>query len=435
MILRNAACISVAILPLCLLAAQAGAQTKPASFVLRDVSVVDTRTGQVAPHRSVLVEDGKIVSILAPKAATPAGARTIDAAGKFVVPGYADMHIHFTELTRESPTAQNLMLANGVTLAREESVTPEFKQRADQMNAAVTAGTMLAPEIVFQGVEAHLPQPVSAETASNNGMPSMDHLGAGLGLVLDCSTQADVIRTELLAKGYKLAMPPSRDYILNPRAYDAATNATFYQRVIDTYSPEKCKALAQTFAKNGTWQTVTLIRLRTQDWGNDPRWRDNPQLKYLPADIRAKWNMLGDTFAKLPEATVKTLQDYYALQLKVTKLMADNGVKILAGSDVGGIWLVPGFSLHDEFQELTAAGLTPLQILQTTTLNPSMFLKREATSGTVDAGKFADLVVLDANPLLDVRNLDKIFAVVAKGRYISREETDRMKKQDLKQAQ
>jgi imidazolonepropionase-like amidohydrolase len=426
MILRIASRFPVAALHLFLVAAQMSAQTKPTAFLLRNVSVVDTRSGQIATHRSVLVDGGNIISVLAVDAPVPAGVRTIDASGKFVVPGFADMHIHLTELTRESSTPQNLMLANGVTLAREESITPEFKQRAAELNAEASAGTVLAPEIVFQGVEAHLPPNVSAETASNNGMPSMDHLGAGLGLVLDCSTQADAIRAEFLAKGYKPSLPPSHDFILNPRAFDGATNARFYQRVLDTYSPEKCKSLAETFVKNGTWQTVTLIRLRTQDWGNDTRWRSNPQLKYLPTEVRENWNALGDLYSKLPDDAVKTLQDYYTLQLKVTKLMADSGVKILAGSDVGGIWLVPGFSLHDEFHELAAAGLTPLQVLQTTTLNPALFLHREATSGSVDAGKEANLVVLDANPLLNILNLDKIFAVIVKGHYLSREDIDRM---------
>lgn len=97
-------------------------------------------------------------------------------------------------------------------------------------------------------------------------MPSFDHLGAGLGLVLDCSTDPEAIGKDVLARGYKPTMPPSIEMLVNPRAYDGPTNAPFYRRVLDTYSDAKCKTLAQTFAKNGTWQTLTLIRLRTQDY-------------------------------------------------------------------------------------------------------------------------------------------------------------------------
>lgn len=112
------------------------------------------------------------------------------------------------------------------------------------------------------------------------------------------------------------------------------------------------------------------------------------------------------------------------MQLKVTKLMKQAGVKILAGSDLGGGWVIPGFSLHQEFKDLAAAGRSPLEILQTTTFNGAQFLGREATMGTVEAGKNADLVLLDANPVSNVANLDKVAAVFLKGKYYSRAALD-----------
>jgi imidazolonepropionase-like amidohydrolase len=97
-------------------------------------------------------------------------------------------------------------------------------------------------------------------------------------------------------------------------------------------------------------------------------------------------------------------------ELTLPKLLKQNGVKMLAGSDTAVIvnWCIPGFSLHQEFALLAASGLSPLEILQMTTLNGAQFLGREATMGTVDQGKNADLVLLDANPIEDVANLDKI---------------------------
>lgn len=137
--------------------------------------MVDTRSGEIEPHRSVPVEDGKIVSVLAANASAPAGIRRIDASGKFAVPGFTDMHIHLTELTRQSSTAQKLMLANGIILAREESTTPEIEQKAEELNAS--------------------------------GSASMDHLGAGRGLIPDCSTQADAIRESFWQKATSLPSP------------------------------------------------------------------------------------------------------------------------------------------------------------------------------------------------------------------------------------
>lgn len=405
------------------------AQTKGRPLVLRDVTVVDTRTGALAPHRSLVIRNDLIEAIQADGKTFPPDAEVVSGAGKFVVPGFADMHIHVTELADQSRLPLELLVANGVTLVREETTTPAMKDRAQELNSEAEQGRFPAPEIVFAGVEEHLPPNIDAATASNNGMPSMDHLGAGPGLVLDCSSEAAAIRRDLLAQGYKPAVPPSKEFIENPRAFDAMLNTPFYQHALETYDPVRCKNLAETFAKNHTWQTLTLIRLKTQDWGNDPHWRDNPALKYIPPTKRAEWNALGDRFGALPKSDVQTLQDYYGLQLKVTKLMVDNGVRILTGSDVGGVWLVPGFSLHDEFHELASAGLPPLAILQATTLEPAIFLHREDRDGTVEVGKAANLVILDANPIADSRSLDKIHAVVLRGRMISRTELDGLLRQ------
>lgn len=122
-----------------------------------------------------------------------------------------------------------------------------------------------------------------------------------------------------------------------------------------------------------------------------------------------------------------TLQKYYGLQKHVSKLMSDNGAKILAGSDVSGVWLVAGFSLHEEFDELASAGLSPLQVLQSTTRNAAEFLGRQATMGSITKGKDADLVLLAANPIANAGNLDKIYAVVVRGKYLSKAEMEKMK--------
>lgn len=294
-----------------------------------------------------------------------------------------------------------------------------------KVNEESAAGRIDASEVIFSGVEMHLKPQMSAMETSVAGSPSMDHLGAGVGLILDCSTDEQAIRADYLTRLLKPPFPPN--YILNPRAFDGAATFGIYQRVLDTYSEPKCVTLSKAFAKNHTWQTLTLIRMRTQDWGNDPLYRDDPNLRYVNKATVALWNKLGDQFALLPADAVATLQSYYGLQKKVTKLMQENGAPILAGSDMGGVWLIPGFSLHQEFHQLADAGLTPLQILQATTLNPAKFLNREAETGSVDEGKNANLVLLDSNPMADVSGLDKIFGVVLRGKYFSSEALDKMK--------
>ncbi len=114
-------------------------------------------------------------------------------------------------------------------------------------------------------------------------------------------------------------------------------------------------------------------------------------------------------------------------ELEVVNAMHKAGIPFLAGTDTPpGVYIFPGFSLHEELQRFVAAGFTPLEALRTATLNPAKFLGRENELGTIEKGKIADMVLLDANPLEDIRNTQKIAAVVANGRYFSRANLDMM---------
>jgi imidazolonepropionase-like amidohydrolase len=120
---------------------------------------------------------------------------------------------------------------------------------------------------------------------------------------------------------------------------------------------------------------------------------------------------------------------FVQMELDMTLAMFRAGVPFLAGTDTAaGVHIFPGFSLHQELALFVRAGLTPLQALQTATLNPAKFMNRLADLGTVERGKLADLVLLDANPLEDIANTKKIRAVVLAGRYLDRAELDRMLK-------
>ena len=125
-------------------------------------------------------------------------------------------------------------------------------------------------------------------------------------------------------------------------------------------------------------------------------------------------------------------KQFVQMELDMTLAMFQAGVPFLAGTDTAaGVHVFPGFSLHEELALFVQAGLTPLQALQTATLNPAKFMNRLADLGTVERGKFADLLLLDANPLEDIGNTKKIRAVVLAGRYLDRSELDRI----LKRAQ
>ena len=173
-----------------------------------------------------------------------------------------------------------------------------------------------------------------------------------------------------------------------------------------------------------------MIRLRTMLQSDNPSFVNDPNLKYVDPTTRMLWNQLSQRFTALqPSSAADTLRNYDASFVKMLKVLHANGAAphVLAGTDVGGIWVIPGFSLHQEFHELADAGFTPLEVLQATTLNGARFLDRESTMGTVEANKNADLVLLDANPVLDVANLSKIAGVFNAGKYFSKSDLDDLK--------
>lgn len=395
-----------------------------ADLVVTHVAIVDTRTGSIARDRTLAITDGRIVAI---GSAALAGKQVVDGRGKFIVPGFVDAHIHATESAAASNAYFDLLVANGVTTIREENVTLPVRQLAERVSQETATSGRIAPDIVFQGREEHLDPRRSALEQSNAGKPSMDHLGAGWGLILDCSTDEAAIRRDALAEGYQLKPPPTMAFLINPRAFDGELNAPFYRRIMDTYDEGKCRALSEAFVRNNTWQTVTLIRLKTQDFANDPAFSQSEHLRYMSPTVKEAWRKISEQFAAMSPEAIATLQDYYALQLRVTKLMSDSGVRILAGSDAAGIWVVPGFGLQQEFRELTRAGLSPLQVLQSATLAPAEFLGRKDRSGTVEVGKDADLVLLDSNPIEDAASLGLIAGVVLDGRYLSKSDLDALK--------
>nr|WP_243853692.1 amidohydrolase family protein [Sphingopyxis panaciterrae] len=156
--------------------------------------------------------------------------------------------------------------------------------------------------------------------------------------------------------------------------------------------------------------------------------RDNPDNKDVPAQSRKLWAEVGDDFtARVAPADRETLRELFEAQLKLTKIFDEAGVKMLAGTDFGGQWLTPT-SLHHEFDLLARAGISPLRILQMTTLDAARFLGREQTMGTVEPEKAADMVLLQANPLTDSRNLHAIVGVIRSGHFYSRADLDALKR-------
>ena len=457
-------------------------------LVLDSITVVDTRTGKITPNLRVVLRNAKIQRILPSGASVEDAPEVVDCSGKFLVPGFLDMHTHVLQEEHEPELSSALMLAYGITGIRQLAGTTEMLrarkagtlttgehapdllslcgeillplnaptpdagvqevQRQKAEGADFIKTIFVSPKVFFatlaeakrQGLayDGHLSPGVDVRKASIEGMTVIEHLGPTELQLIACSTREWIISLILKLKPPK---PPNlspeamkvagRILLANPilgrlNADPGALKKT--QGLIDSFSEAKARNLGKTFATHGTWQCPTLIRNATMRLGDDPRYTESPDLRYVSTPTREFWSEVGRSFSsKMSPAARETLKQLGVLELRLTKIFAETGVKMLAGSDYGGGWVVPGVSLHQEFDLLAEAGLSPLEILQTTTWNGAEFLQRTATMGSVDETKDANLVLLDANPLESVQNLHKIHAVVRAGRLYSRQDLAQIK--------
>lgn len=283
----------------------------------------------------------------------------------------------------------------------------------------------------------HLSPAVDVRYAIKAGMKSLEHLGPRDAILLGCSTEETALRpvppprpagaSPATVAAPANALPRSNGPIpadviarsvANPVLSTTTAELGRYKRVIETYNESKMQDLAGAFVAAGTWQVPTLIRVRTMDMGNDAVYRNDPNLMYVPAKTRSMWQELSKQFDTTfaPDAR-ETLKRLYVQAAATVKPFKRAGANMMAGSDFGGGFVVAGFGLHNEFDLLEQAGLTPLDVLQMTTLNGAKFLGREATMGSVAVGKDANLVLLDANPIASVQHLHRIHGVMRAGTY------------------
>jgi hypothetical protein len=443
------------------------------SLVFTHVTVIDA-TG-APPHKNISVEiAGGRIKTVHKNIRIERGARVIDAKGKFLIPGLWDMHVHLTAPDVFFP----LMIANGIVGGRDMftaipmQIIRAWRTRTD-VPLIVAPGFLDGPPMLWGGppppgavaVETpdqarfavhalaqsgvdflkvynsipreayfaiaqearaigmpfagHVPEAVSPAEASDAGQRSQEHL---INILLACSTREEELRKE------RVSMMLNQQISGEQRMRDLAFPKL--EGVIDTYSEEKAARLFQTFVRNGTWQTPTLVllagfaRARDEDFVNDPR------RKHLLPAWKDAWDPKKTFFLKdLPPPAYDALNvRIKALLERHKKLVGDMrhaGVEFLAGTDANG-WnpVLPGFGLHEELALLVESGLTPLEALQAATRNPARYFGALAQAGTIEPGKVADMVLLNADPLVDIRNTQKIEAVVMRGRYYSRQDLD-----------
>jgi imidazolonepropionase-like amidohydrolase len=267
----------------------------------------------------------------------------------------------------------------------------------------------------------HVPDAVSVSEASDHGQRSVEHL---TGVALECSSDAEALRAERA----KAAADTSVTNLI--KTYSRQT-----ERVLATQDPKRAADLFARLKRNQTWMVPTFTVLRSMSSMNDSVFTADPRVKYMPEQIANGWDWKHDFRFR-----AKTAEDWangrksYQLNMQILGAMNKAGVPIMAGTDMLNPFTFPGFSLHDELALLNEAGLTPAEALRAATLSPAIFMNATDSLGTVEKGKRADLVLLDANPLDDIHNTQKVNAVVLNGKLYDRAALDALIAQEQKQA-
>lgn len=436
------------------------AQVSKEELALTHVTIVDVRTGALDNEQTVLMEGAQIIAVgPSAKVKIPQGAKRVDASGLFAMPGLWDMHVHLAFgdwFPGGKAISLPLFVANGVTGVRDMGSDLET---VEEWRREIAAGKQVGPRIytpgpMLDGPKPRFPSSVAVATPQD-GRRAVDDLkrrGADFiklqslisreavfaiadeakekGMAFEGHVPDAVRASEMSNRGMK-----SFEHLIGVFEGSSPAEDEFLRggktegKFLATYDALRAEGLAALLAKNHTWQCPTLVWERGGNLVDATDYSTDTRAKYVPeAWKNVTWKRFRDEITGgYGNDDLATRKRFIAKELEVVAMMNAKGVEFLAGTDTpAGVYVFPGFSLHEELQRLVAAGFSPLEALRAATLNAARFFGEEARLGTVETGKIADLVVVRANPLEDVKNTQAIEAVVLNGRYLSRKDLDKM---------
>ncbi|HKZ01659.1 MAG TPA: amidohydrolase family protein [Pyrinomonadaceae bacterium] len=427
--------------------------------------MIDATGAKPEPNMTVVIKNNRIASIgKSGKVRVPRPALVVNARGQFLIPGLWDMHVHTSD-----KSFLNLFIANGVTGVRDMGGSPKEFELLQQWRAQIRNKTLVGPRIVAAGTHVdgpkptgrpnslnassaaegrqavdilkergadfikvysmlsreayfaiaeeakrqklpfagHVPAAISATEASDAGQKSMEHL---FGVFTACSSDEVRLRNELVTAVAKTG------FSIFVQAEIAAQLQT-----ISTYDDKKAAGLFVRLVQNKIWQVPTLAGWQTLTIGDDSHFRNDLRLKYIRPEKRETWRLQRTALLQsLGTEYLSRRVELFDKQLTVVGEMHRAGIRLMSGTDTAAPFLYPGFSLHDELTLLVQAGLTPMEAVQAATRNPAEFLGLLASLGTVERGKIADLVLLEADPMQEISNTRKIAAVVIAGKLLTK---------------
>jgi imidazolonepropionase-like amidohydrolase len=429
--------------------------------IFENVNIVPMDRERVVGRQTVLVRDGRIAEIgPAGKIKIPPDAIRVAAAGKYLMPGLAEMHGHFPAPNSPSELVERVLflyVANGVTTVRAMQGNPS----ALETRTAVAAGRLLGPRFYVAGIplsgqsaktveiarqmvrdqktagydllkiqEGLSPEVYDAivTTANQVKIPFGGHVPNDVGVLRAIKArQTSIDHLDNYLEALEADNSPLRNADPQTRARDLAMHL----------DERKIAALVQATREAGIWNvpTMALWDLFYSDETGDGLRRTRLEVRYMPKSMVDQWAQRKNTMVQERAAFMgfgvgsKSGVRVSEIRMKLLKALHDAGARIALGTDSPQVFSVPGFSIHREMVAMVAAGLTPFQVLQCGTRNVADYFGTLKETGTVETGKRADLILLEANPLEKVENVARRTGVMVKGRWLSeREIQERLEK-------
>lgn len=419
-----------------------GLAAEPEPLVLRGGAVFDPIAGSFQPDRTIVIDGDHIRSVSGPNADLPRGGRTVDCQGKYIIPGLIDAHVHLVHLANVTHVAGDqflpMFLANGVTSVRDAGdaiVTQSVIARSAELRPQLCPRVFLSSPLIDTDPPLHADIGYALTDPAKVG-PFVDDMVKWnvTSLKIYVGTPRAVGR-EVIKEGHRAGLKimahlgvysaqdavsdgvDSLEHIWSVFNYVIPAEAAKqpdHRANLDLHNP-LAQDLIAALAKRQVHVSPTLVVFRNMIYLNDlEEIHNHPDLARVPRRMLDYWHSYRRS-SNLPPATREAREKEIRKYQELTGLLHRAGVPLLAGTDTPEPFVPPGYSLLQELEMLVESGLSPAAALAAATINNAKALNQEDRLGTISPGKLADLVILDADPTVDIRNTRRIHAVLRGG--------------------